>query len=36
MVYANYNAEGLLRSVEVVFLNDNHVDWDNDEDDYFE
>ena len=35
-VYANYDAEGTLKSVEVVFIDDTHVDWDDAEDDYFE
>ena len=32
-VYANYNADGTLRSVEVVFQDDDNVEWDDDDDD---
>ena len=35
-VYANYDEEGTLRSVEVIFVDDPNDDWDEAEDDYFE
>jgi hypothetical protein len=35
-VYAKYHADGTLMSVEVMFQDDTHIEWDNDEDDYFE
>lgn len=35
-VYANYDEEGTLRSVEVIFVDDPNQDWDEAEDDYFE
>jgi len=35
-VYAHYDKDGTLKSVEVIFQDDSRVEWDEAEDDYYE